>query len=126
MNKVIISDTSCLISFTNLGHLSVLKKIYPTIIITQEVKQEWGNPLPDWFIEKQVVNPNFQKKLEEKLGKGEASSIALALELQPSVVIIDEIKGRKIAQSFNLEIIGTLGILILAHKRGYLKIWMLH
>lgn len=70
MNKVIISDTSCLISFTNLGLLSVLKKIYPTIIITQEVKQEWGNPLPDWFIEKQVVNPNFQKKLEEKLGKG--------------------------------------------------------
>src|SRR5690606_15699205 len=121
MNKVIISDTSCLISFTNLGLLSVLKKIYPTIIITQEVKQECGNPLPDWFIEKQVVNPNFQKKLEEKLGKGEASSIALALELQPSVVIIDEIKGRKIAQSFNLEIIGTLGILILAHKRGYLK-----
>lgn len=120
MNEAIISDTSCLISLNNLGLLPLLRKIYPTIIVTPDVKKEWGQTLPDWFIEQKNKNLELQLKLEEKLGKGEASSIVLALELQPSVVIIDEIKGRKIAKSYNLNVIGTLGILILAKKYGYL------
>ncbi len=37
------------------------------------------------------------------------------------MLIIDEARGRKIAKSFNIEIVGTLGILILAFKNDYLK-----
>ncbi|NJM94061.1 MAG: DUF3368 domain-containing protein [Cytophagales bacterium] len=33
-------------------------------------------------------------------------------------MIIDEIKGRKIAQSVNIDIMGTIGIILLAEKRG--------
>jgi predicted nucleic acid-binding protein len=44
--------------------------------------------------------------------------IALALETKNSTLIIDEVKGRKIAKSFNLDIIGTIGILLLADKKG--------
>jgi len=36
-------------------------------------------------------------------------------------LIIDEIKGRKIAQSFNIEIIGTIGIILLADKKGLIS-----
>lgn len=50
---------------------------------------------------------------------GEASSIALALEdPDHTLLIIDEKKGRKVAIQNNLEIIGTLGILLMAKKKG--------
>ena len=36
-------------------------------------------------------------------------------------MIIDEIKGRKIAQSLNIEIIDTIGVIMLAEKKGIIK-----
>ncbi len=35
--------------------------------------------------------------------------------------LIDEIKERKIAQSFNIDIIGTIGIILLADKKGLIS-----
>jgi predicted nucleic acid-binding protein len=35
--------------------------------------------------------------------------------------LIDERKGRKIAESYNIKIIGTLGLLLLAKQKGLLK-----
>lgn len=117
MNKIIISDTSCLIALQNIGLLSLLKDLYQEILITKEVKNEFESELPDWIIVIEVKNKDKQDEIEQRLDKGEASSIALALEINNSVLIIDEIKGRKIAQSLNIEIIGTIGVLLLANKR---------
>jgi predicted nucleic acid-binding protein len=51
----------------------------------------------------------------------QASSIALALESpKQSILIIDEKKGRKIAEQNHLEIIGTLKVLLLAKERGFI------
>ena len=69
----------------------------------------------------EVKNTQKRAELEEKLDKGEASSIALALEIENSTLIIDEIKGRKIAQSLNIDIIGTIGVILLAEKKGLIK-----
>jgi len=121
MDKIIISDTSCLIALQNIGLLNLLKDLYKEILITQEVKNEFGLDLPDWIIVLEVKNLEKKSEIELKLDKGEASSIALALEIKNSILIIDEIKGRKIAQSLNIEIIGTIGILLLADKRGLIK-----
>ena len=121
MDKIIISDTSCLIALSKIGLLNLLKDLYEEIIITQEVKEEFGNKLPDWIIILKVKNIAKQADIAKKLDKGEASSIALALEIENSILIIDEIKGRNIAKSLNLEIIGTIGILLLAEKKGLVK-----
>ena len=59
--------------------------------------------------------------MEEKLDKGEASSIAVALELENSTLIIDELNGRKIAQTLNINIIGTIGIIVLAKQKGIIS-----
>jgi uncharacterized protein len=55
------------------------------------------------------------------LDKGEASVIALALEIENSVIIIDEKKGRKIAKNLNLEVIGSLKVLLIARKKGVIS-----
>jgi predicted nucleic acid-binding protein len=121
MDKVIISDTSCLIALSKIQKLNLLKGLYNEVVITKEVYYEFGGSLPDWFLVTEVKNKQKQIELEEQLDKGEASSIALALETDNATLIIDEIKGRKIAQSLNIVIIGTLGIIFLAYKNGLIS-----
>ena len=121
MNKIIISDTSCLIALSKIEKLDLLKDLYHEIIITKDVHQEFGGLLPDWILMTEIRDKQKQKELEDRLDKGEASSIALALEIDNATLIIDEIKGRKIAQSLNIEIIGTIGIILLAEKRGLIS-----
>jgi predicted nucleic acid-binding protein len=51
---------------------------------------------------------------------GEASAIALAAENQPSLLIIDDLRGRKLAERLNLMYTGTLGLILRAKKTGVL------
>lgn len=121
MSSIVISDASCLIALNNIGFLNILKDLYTEVVITQEVKDEFGEPLPNWINIVEVKDLQKKRELEDILDKGEASSIALSLEIKDSVLIIDERKGRKIASSLNIKIIGTIGVLILAHKKGLIK-----
>lgn len=121
MVKVVISDTSCLIALSKIEKLNLLQELFNEIIITREVYCEFGRPLPEWIIVTEVNNKLKQFELENRLDRGEASAIALALEIENSTLIIDEAKGRKISQSLNIEIIGTIGIILLAEKKGLIS-----
>lgn len=50
------------------------------------------------------------------LDRGEAEVIGLALEVKANMVLIDELSGKKVAGSFDLNIIGSAGILVKAKK----------
>ncbi len=118
--KAIIADTSCLIIYYNIDQFRILRDTFPELIVTKEVANEFGE-MPDWLVIKEVTNKEQYLKLAEELGRGEASSIALALEIKESLLIIDEKKGRKIAKDLSIEIIGSLGILIKAKEKGVIK-----
>lgn len=121
MNSIIISDTSCLIALSKINKLDLLRDLYQEIIITKEVFEEFGGSLPDWISTIDVKDKKKQQDLERLLDKGEASSIALALEIDNATLIIDESKGRRIAQSLNVDIIGSIGVILLAGKKGLIK-----
>jgi predicted nucleic acid-binding protein len=55
---------------------------------------------------------------EVSVDKGEASAIALAIELDDCLLIIDDLKGRKFAMQLVLSIIGTVGIILDAKLAG--------
>ena len=55
------------------------------------------------------------------MDEDEASSIALSLETDNSLLIIDKKKGRRIAQELGLKIIGTLGVILQAKERGLIN-----
>jgi predicted nucleic acid-binding protein len=61
------------------------------------------------------------QELAEMLDMGEAEAIALYKENDANYLLIDERKGRKIAEYHNVRIIGTLGLLLLAKQRGLLE-----
>lgn len=63
-------------------------------------------------------NRSYQTLLEATLDPGEASAIALAMETENPLLVIDDLKGRKEATRIGLMITGTLGVLAKARERG--------
>jgi predicted nucleic acid-binding protein len=101
-----------------IGQIGLLKSIFGKVIITKEILQEFQKELPSFF---EVIIPkdqNYQRILETSLDPGEASAIALALEYPDSLLIIDELKGRREAKSLGLKVTGTIGVIILAKQLG--------
>ncbi|MEX2594727.1 MAG: DUF3368 domain-containing protein [Anditalea sp.] len=117
MQKIIVSDTSCLILFYKIGQFELLHKVFGHVIITETVFQEFKRPIPKWI---QVINPrtNLYLGLQGFLDPGEATSISLATEFKGSLLIIDESKGRKVAKELGVAITGSLGVLVTAKNRG--------
>ncbi len=118
MPKTVISDTSCLIILTNIGELHLLHKVYKEIITTIEVATEYGESLPEWIEIMPVADKYRQELLEMQIDKGEASAIALAIEIPNSVIIIDDYKARKVANRLGLSYTGTIGVIIKAKLQG--------
>lgn len=118
MPDIIISDTSTLILFEKIEELILLKKIYGKLIITPEIAQEFGSPLPIWIEIKEVLDKRYQSLIETQVDKGEASAIALALELNNPLLLLDDLKARKLANQLKLKFTGTLGIVHKAKQIG--------
>lgn len=118
MPEVVVSDTSCLILLEKIEELNLLHKLYGQVTITPEIAEEFDKNLPYWVKIKSPANKIYQQILEASLDKGEASAIALAIELRNSILVIDDLKGRKYAEKVGLTITGSLGIIVQTKKSG--------
>jgi predicted nucleic acid-binding protein len=118
---IVIADTSCLIVLTKVNALPVLESLYGQIYITEEVATEFGESLPEWIKVEKVKDKRYYQILSAMLDPGEASSIALALEMKNVLLIVDEFKGRREARRLGIEITGTLGVLVKAKQKGLIK-----
>lgn len=120
-SNIIISDTSCLILLIKINELDLLHRFSNRIIITSIIKDELNVDLPEWI---EVIDPkdkHYQNILEMDLDKGEASAISLMLEIDDAILMIDDLKGRKIAEKLKLKYSGTFGFLIKAKEIGFIK-----
>ena len=55
------------------------------------------------------------------LDKGEAETLVLATELGVTSVFVDDLRGRKVAQSLGLQAVGVAGFLLFAKKKGKIR-----
>lgn len=121
MPGIIVSDTSCLILLDKLGRIGLLKSLFGKITVTKTTADEFGKIIPGFIEIENPKNKNYQRILESFLDPGEASAIALALEKEKCLLIIDESKGRQKASQLGLNYTGTMGILIVAREKGLIN-----
>jgi predicted nucleic acid-binding protein len=121
MQTLIISDTACLILFDKIGEFEILRKIFQTVTITSIIAEEFKKQTPDWVIIKDPQNTNNVVNYSKVVDHGEASALALSIEIENSLLIFDDLKARKLAEELNLKYTGSIGILILAKRRGLIE-----
>ena len=69
-----------------------------------------------WLHVQSVAQPATSHSLLSRLDPGEGEAIALALQLNAVRLLIDERRGRRVAQGLGLGVIGTLGVVLLAKQ----------
>ncbi len=128
---IIISDTTPISELAKVNHLDLLPKIFGEVIIPQGVfqeLQEGQHPAAtlvkdlSWLKVCVVQNRQEVEMLQQlfKLDLGESEAIVLAEEMGAVQLLIDEKAARKVALARKLPLIGTVGVLLLAKRRGLL------
>ena len=122
--KLIISDSTTIITLLNIDRLDVLKNIFSSVYIPSKVYDEIVIEEQivldkSFFITKEIEDKKLYKLLTKSLDAGESEAIVLAKEMELSL-IIDEKKGRKIASNLGINIFGFIGLLVLNCKNGLL------
>ncbi len=128
---IVVSDTSPIIGLAAVGHLDLLHELYETILLPTAVLDELTAvepPAPalqelqsaDWFQVVEVREPALIAALELGLDRGEAEAIALAVEREADLLLLDERKARAVARRLERPVIGVLGVLVEAKRRQLL------
>lgn len=125
---MVVADTSPLNYLVLINQIHLLPELYgrvfsPTSVLdelrapeTPETVRAWTARVPDW-IEIRAAAGVADVGLA-RLHAGERDAILLALELHADALLMDERRGRDEAQKRELKVIGTLGVLAIAHERG--------
>lgn len=128
----VISDASTLIHLTSIGKLYLLRENFERVIVPSAVWREVviEGESRSGAVEVQqahhqgwieILEPGDQtliRLLAQDLHAGEAEVIALALELNADLVLLDETDARKVAELYELQKTGVVGLLIRAKLQG--------
>ena len=116
----VVADASPLIAFHQIGQLPLLQAVFTTLIVPPSVAKEIAPSVPaqPWIVERGLAQPIPPSILKAELGAGETEAISLALEIHADQLLVDEKEGRHLAQQLGLHVIGTLGVLLAAKRKG--------
>jgi len=125
---IVIVNTTPIISLALIGKLDLLRLLYGTVLTPPAVQSEVlaGGvknigvselQQSNWIRVTPLQDPKRADLLPD-LDRGEAEVIALALELNADIVIIDERLARRHANRLGLTLTGTLGILLRAKEKN--------
>ena len=129
---IVVADSSPLIAMGRIGQLEILHAVLGQLLVPEAVWQEVVEAAShkpgsseiaavSW-IERRTVNDSaLVNLLKHDLGPGEAEAIVLARETGADFVLMDERLGRSAARNLGLKVVGLIGVLIEARKRGLLR-----
>lgn len=127
---LVVADSSPLNFLIRIGHVPVLPMLFERVAVPPAVAAEltrdstppevriFMDKPPPWFA---IVAP---ARIEPIAGidAGEEAAISLAREKKADALLIDDRDGRKAAAARGVAVVGTIGILELAARRGLLNL----
>ncbi len=119
----VVSNSSPLIALQQIDRVDLLQALFDTLLVPPAVARETAPTvtLPSWITERPLMQSVGARILNSSLGLGESEAISLALEIGAQWIILDDRPARRLAQSLGLPVIGTLGVLLAAKRRGLLE-----
>lgn len=127
---IVIADSSALVALSICQALPVIESLFGEVFVPDSVYQEVtikGKPEAKALKEflnsrtKSVKLENYSIKNKVNLGSGELDAIALYMSLSAELLIIDDAKAKKVAYANGLEVMGSIGVLLLAKEQGLIK-----
>lgn len=127
---IVVADTSPLNYLIRLRKAEILPDLYGRVVVPRAVLSElqhprapeparsWAATPPAWLevVRVRAIDPT----LMSELGIGEREAISVAIELRADLLLIDERLGRKAAEGCQLQVAGTLAVLLQAALRNLL------
>jgi uncharacterized protein len=125
---IVVSNTSPLTNLAAIGQFGLLQDLFGRLHVCDAVLAELssgGQAWPgatetesaSWIEVHTVVDRHTVDALRLELDAGEAETIALALQMQADLVLMDEQAGRLAAQYLTLDVMGVVGLLVRAKQR---------
>lgn len=131
----VFSNSSPLIYLSKIGRLELLKNLFKEVIIPEEVYEEVvGKGRNERFLDAlkvesavkegwiKVKNRSYNRETENfgEIDEGESVLISIAKKERADLVLIDDASARIVAESFGLNVKGTIYILLLGCKKKIL------
>ncbi|KCZ72193.1 putative nucleic acid-binding protein, contains PIN domain [Candidatus Methanoperedens nitroreducens] len=125
----VVCNSSPLIHLAKIGKLELLRDFFEKVLIPEAVYKECvidGKDRDDssniknasWLRVAKIKNIELKKALNSFLDEGESEAIALALQEEADLILLDDYEAREFARVYKLKIIGTIGILLKAKHTG--------
>ena len=126
---IIVADASPLIALAKLDQLSLLNALFSVLHVPEMVVSEVtadqsradARVLQGFLAEYAEVHADTDDVFTQEIGRildaGEVQALALAQSLGCGVMM-DELRGRKVAQRYNIRVVGILGILMQGKQQG--------
>ncbi|MEE8391256.1 MAG: DUF3368 domain-containing protein [Anaerolineae bacterium] len=131
---LVVSDSSTLIHLAAIDRLTLLQEFFERIVVPpavwREVVEQGGGRAgaaeveqarqAGWIKVLAPVDTALLQLLRRDLDDGESEVIALAVERQAELVLLDESDARRIADLYGLSKTGVIGLLIRAKREGHI------
>jgi predicted nucleic acid-binding protein len=127
VSEVWVTNASPVITLAKAGYLELLAQLPGELLLPEAVALEiLAGPTGD--AARQALEGGWGRRvapatvppelIEWGLDAGETAALALALERAPCTVVLDDKSARTCAKACRLSLIGTLGVVLRAKKRG--------
>jgi predicted nucleic acid-binding protein len=124
---VVVADTGPLNYLIQIGEIEILHSLFGSISIPDAVVTELSHPMAPASVRAWMTTPPrwvvlsaipLQVDFLPRLGLGERAVIGLGTTMDDPLVLMDDRAGVSAATGFGLNVVGTIGVLLLAANRG--------
>ena len=131
MIRPVVADTGPLIALARVVRLELLRRRYERVVVPPAVHAEFALDSDwlgarvlsrtfdaGWLTVGSVTGLGLVRELARLLDPGEAEAISLAEQEHACFLLVDDARGRRIARSRGISVVGVAGVIQAAKARG--------